>query len=84
MQDPDQNKNFMQTAETTPSLLFDGEVPRLLDACQTAPVLWDAVRFAVDRRNEKGQFVLTSSAVALDNATMHTGIGRISLSRCGL
>jgi hypothetical protein len=43
-----------------------------------APVLWDAVRFAVDKRRERGQFILTGSAVPLDNATAHTGTGRIS------
>jgi predicted AAA+ superfamily ATPase len=58
--------------------LLDGDTPRLLDEWQTAPVLWDAVRYAVDNRGEKGQFILTGSAVPTDNATMHTGTGRIS------
>ena len=43
-----------------------------------APVLWDAVRFAVDERGEAGQFILTGSAVPTDNAARHTGTGRIS------
>ena len=43
-----------------------------------APVLWDAVRFEVDRRGENGQFILTGSAVPKDNAVSHTGTGRIS------
>ena len=78
MQDPDNSKNYMRMAETKPSLLLEGDVPRLLDEWQTAPVLWDSVRFAVDRRSAKGQFILTGSAVPKDNATMHTGTGRIS------
>jgi predicted AAA+ superfamily ATPase len=43
-----------------------------------APVLWDAVRFAVDKRGEAGQFILTGSAVPKDNVVRHTGTGRIS------
>jgi predicted AAA+ superfamily ATPase len=43
-----------------------------------APVLWDAVRFEVDKRAETGQFILTGSAVPSDNITSHTGTGRIS------
>jgi len=30
-----------------------GETPRLVDEWQMAPVLWDAVRFAVDERGAK-------------------------------
>ena len=43
-----------------------------------APVLWDAVRFEVDKRNKPGQFILTESAVTSDNLVAHTGTGRIS------
>jgi hypothetical protein len=43
-----------------------------------APVLWDAVRTEVDRRGVGGQFILTGSAVPIDNATLHTGTGRIA------
>ena len=53
-------------------------MPHLIDEWQMAPVLWDAVRFAVDQRQAVGQFVLTGSAVPIDNAVMHTGTGRIS------
>jgi hypothetical protein len=64
-------------AETKPSLLLQGDTPRLIDEWQMAPVLWDAVRFEVDRRGELGQFILTGSAVPRDRATAHTGTGRI-------
>lgn len=68
----------MLAADTKPSILLDGAVPRLIDEWQMAPVLWDAVRFAVDQRQDYGQFVLTGSAVPTDGVTMHTGTGRIS------
>ena len=50
MQDPDQAAAYLKAATTKPSLLLRGAVPRLLDEWQVAPVLWDAVRFAVDER----------------------------------
>jgi uncharacterized protein len=65
-------------ADTKPSLLLKGETPRLIDEWQMAPVLWDAVRFEVDKRAKTGQFILTGSAVPSDNVTAHTGTGRIS------
>jgi len=78
MQDPDNSANYLKMADTKPSLLLKGNTPRLIDEWQMAPVLWDAVRFAVDERGEKGQFILTGSAVPTDNATAHSGTGRIS------
>jgi len=78
MQDPDHATSYMKAADTTPSLLLKGNTPRLIDEWQVAPVIWDAVRFAVDQRGETGQFILTGSAVPTDNATRHTGTGRIS------
>lgn len=78
MQDPDKTNSYLKAADTKPSLLLKGEVPRLIDEWQMAPVLWDAVRFAVDQRGEVGQFILTGSAVPSDNAVFHTGTGRIS------
>ena len=66
-------------ADTKPSLLLQGDTPRLLDEWQSAPVLWDAVRFIVDqRRGKPGQFILTGSAVPKDDTVQHTGTGRIS------
>lgn len=78
MEDPDNTQNYMRIAETKPSLLLDGDVPRLLDEWQRAPMLWDAVRFAVDNRGEMGQFILTGSTLPLDNDVMHSGTGRIT------
>ena len=48
MQDSKTAASYRKTALTMPSLLLDGETPHLIDEWQVAPVLWDAVRFAVD------------------------------------
>ena len=78
MQDPDKYSSNLKAADTKPSILLQGDTPRLIDEWQTAPVLWDAVRFAVDQRCKPGQFILTGSAVPQDNVVQHTGTGRIS------
>jgi len=78
MQDPDSSKANILTAKTKPSLLLDGETPRLLDEWQVAPELWNAVRFAVDKRRANGQFILTGSVIPIRTDDMHTGTGRIA------
>ena len=78
MQDPDFAAEYRLMAETKPSRLLEGETPRLLDEWQVAPVLWNAVRFAVDKRKARGQFILTGSVVPPETDEMHTGTGRIS------
>jgi len=78
MQDPDNVASYRITAEAKPSVLLSGETPRLIDEWQVAPVLWNAVRFAVDKRRERGQFILTGSVVPPQFDDMHTGTGRIS------
>lgn len=80
MQDPDRREGYLATARTKPSLLLKGDVPRLIDEWQVAPVLWDAVRNVVDERRMKGQFILTGSTVIDDKAgeIHHSGTGRIS------
>jgi len=78
MQDPDYAEAYRLLADTKPSKLLEGENPRLLDEWQVAPVLWNAVRFAVDKRREHGLFILTGSVVPPETSEMHTGTGRIS------
>ncbi|MDR1062008.1 MAG: DUF4143 domain-containing protein [Clostridiales bacterium] len=78
LQDPDRTKGYLATAEVKPSLLLLGENPRLIDEWQMAPVLWDAVRSAVDERGEDGLFILTGSTTVDESAIMHSGTGRIS------
>ncbi len=78
MQDPDRREGYLATARIKPSLLLNGATPRLIDEWQVAPVIWDAVRHAVDERRKKGQFILTGSTVIDDDEIMHSGTGRIS------
>lgn len=76
LQDPDHSAAYLQLADLKPSALLEGEVPRLIDEWQMAPQVWDAVRFAVDRRQARGQFILTgSSTPSVEPA--HSGVGRI-------
>ncbi len=88
LQDPDKRSSYLKMAQTTSSYLLKGEQPRLIDEWQTATVLWDAVRFAVDQNPKKGQFILTGSVVVdedndllPDEKMEHTGTGRISIMR---
>ena len=89
MQDQDMADNYLQMAETMPSLLLEGEEPHLIDEWQVAPNLWDAVRFAVDKRGGMGHFILTGSAVPPEDndesnpklKRRHTGTGRITRLR---
>ena len=78
MQDPDLQEGYLKLASTKPSMLLEGENPRLIDEWQLAPVLWDAIRVSVDRKKEKGLYLLTGSVVVDDEKIKHTGIGRIS------
>jgi predicted AAA+ superfamily ATPase len=78
MQDPDFSKEHILTAKTKASLLLEGDTPRLLDEWQVAPELWNAVRFAVDKRRATGQFILTGSVIPTRTDDMHTGTGRIA------
>lgn len=78
MQDPDMRDGYIATAKTKPSLLLKGDNPRLIDEWQDAPVLWDAVRTAVDDRQEEGLFILTGSTSVDNKQILHTGTGRIS------
>ena len=71
-------EGYLKLAATKPSMLLEGAKPRLIDEWQLAPVLWDAVRVSVDRKNEKGQYLLTGSVVVDEDKIKHTGIGRIS------
>ena len=78
MQDPNQRKNLQSIADSKPSLLLMGDTPRMIDEWQMATVLWDAVRFECDKRQEVGQFILTGSTVPLDADKAHSGTGRIA------
>lgn len=77
MADPATKGQHLLLAATNIKRLLQGETPRLIDEWQTAPQLWDAIRFEVDHRREDGQFILTGSAVPADTSQIvHTGTGR--------
>ena len=79
MQDPDRAEEYLATAAAKPSLLLKGEKPRLIDEWQDAPMLWDAVRTAVDNAGgEPGQYILTGSNTVDKTKIHHTGTGRIT------
>ncbi|MEX2551325.1 MAG: DUF4143 domain-containing protein [Nitriliruptoraceae bacterium] len=70
-----------QAVAIDPSLVLEGQRPRLLDEWQVEPRLWNHVRRAVDAAGAAGQFVLTGSAVPADDADRHSGAGRFSFLR---
>ena len=77
--DTEEGTNWQQLAVLNPKDVLAGETPRLIDEWQNVTTLWDAVRFEVDHRNDDGQFILTGSAVPVDDDTMkHSGTGRVS------
>lgn len=79
--DPNGNFQNRQLAQMTPSLVLEGETPRLIDEWQEVPPLWDAVRFKVDQTSDKGQFILTGSATPQHKGILHSGAGRIAKLR---
>lgn len=78
---PENNFQNRKLAELSPTLVLEGETPRLIDEWQEVPPLWDAVRYEVDKRAEKGQFILTGSATPNHKGIMHSGAGRIAKIR---
>ena len=80
MQNPEMAENYMELAATKPSLLLEGEKPRLIDEWQIAPTLWNAVRYDVDKTGRKGQYILTGSATPNDinDKYLHSGVGIFS------
>lgn len=78
---PENNFQNRKLAELSPSLVLEGKTPRLIDEWQEVPPLWDAVRYEVDKRAEKGQFLMTGSATPNHKGIMHSGAGRIAKLR---
>ena len=72
----DRDPNARLLARTAPDALLSGLTPRLLDEWQLAPEIWGSVRAAIDHRGQPGQFILTGSAVPVDDGSRHTGAAR--------
>ncbi|MCM1267195.1 MAG: DUF4143 domain-containing protein [Bacteroidales bacterium] len=79
--DPEGNFQNRELAKMSPSVVLEGETPRLIDEWQEVPPLWDAVRHKVDQTVEKGQFILTGSATPIHKGILHSGAGRIARLR---
>ncbi|MCC8072074.1 MAG: DUF4143 domain-containing protein [Bacteroidales bacterium] len=79
LDNPAQQRQYRQIAEVDPSQFLVGATPRLLDEWQLFPQIWDSVRFEVDHRHAKGQFILTGSSVLPSTDLIrHSGTGRIA------
>ena len=78
MQDEDNSDKYIKAADAQPSLLLDGDAPRLIDEWQMAPNLWNAVRHRIDKNSVPGQYILTGSYVPAKNQDRHSGAGRFS------
>lgn len=78
MQNPDLQDNYIELANTKPSLLLEGEKPRLIDEWQIAPKLWNAVRYSVDNTGMPNQYILTGSSVPTEDDSLHSGVGRFA------
>lgn len=79
--DPANNFQNRSLAELAPAIVLDGDAPRLIDEWQEVPPLWDAVRYAVDQKSGKGQFILTGSSTPRRKGILHSGAGRIGKLR---
>ena len=54
----------------------------IIDEWQEVDAIWDAVRYAVDQRGKKGQFILTGSSTPKKKENrVHSGAGRIGRLR---
>ena len=78
---PEGNFQNRRLAELSPELVLEGDTPRLIDEWQDVTSLWDAVRYEVDNRDMKGQFILTGSSTPRHKGIMHSGAGRIARLR---
>lgn len=76
--DPTNNFQNRKLASLSPTMVLQGDVPRLIDEWQEVESLWDAVRYEVDVRHQQGQFVLTGSSTPKRKGIMHSGAGRIA------
>ncbi len=75
----DRDLQALEALTVDPSLVLSGAAPQLVDEWQLdATRVWNYVRHQVDDRRLPGQFVLTGSAVPVDDARRHTGAGRFA------
>lgn len=73
--------NNKELAKVDPKLIFDNNIPQLIDEWHLVPEIWDAVRRECDERSTRGNFILTGSTRLLKKDEKekihHSGTGRI-------
>jgi predicted AAA+ superfamily ATPase len=74
----DESEQIRQQAALMPAVVLSGDTPRLIDEWQLVPSIWNAIRYEIDKRNTKGQFILTGSVAPSDDISAHSGAGRIA------
>jgi len=79
--DPSGNFQNKELTKLAPNIALEGETPRLIDEWQEVPSVWDTVRHEVDKRGQKGQFILTGSSTPAQKGVLHSGAGRIATIR---
>ena len=68
--------NNVELAKISPTLILEGEKPKLIDEWQEATNLWDEIRADVDKTGLKGQYILTGSSTPNRKGIAHSGAGR--------
>lgn len=76
--DPRGNFSALNMARLDNRYALDGDIPHMIDEWQMIPQLWDGVKYAVDQRSERGQYILTGSSTPAYKGISHSGAGRIA------
>lgn len=76
-----EESNEVQLAKISPSIILEGEKPKLIDEWQEATNLWDAIRTDIDKTGLKGQYILTGSSTPNRKGIFHSGAGRFGKIR---
>lgn len=71
-----ESANNVELAKISPSIILEGEKPKLIDEWQEATNLWDEIRYDVDKSGLKGQYILTGSSTPKRKGISHSGAGR--------
>lgn len=71
-----EQSNNVELAKMSPSIVLEGDKPRLIDEWQEATNLWDEIRIDVDKTGLKGQYILTGSSTPNREGIAHSGAGR--------
>ncbi|WFQ95634.1 hypothetical protein MFERI15568_00035 [Mycoplasma feriruminatoris] len=73
----EKNSSNKELAIINPKFVLDGKTPRLIDEWQNVPALWEAIRWEVDLRSKKNQFILTGSSTLKRKKVLHNKAERI-------